>query len=230
MIHYIIADNQELTRAGLKSVIKAKQPGEVTIADDKTELIIQLKEHPESIILLDYTLFDFNDANSLLITADRFARRSHHRLHRPDILQQSQHQHPLQGRSHQLPRERPALGKRRRAIHLATRCGNIAQPATEGGSGDQPYPDRGRDSEGDSARQDNEGNRQRAILLCPHHQYPSQEHLQKDRCQLRPRSHQVCLPFRVSGYQRVLYLESIEYLRIPYRELHIWNKAYLPFG
>ena len=74
MIHYIIADNQELTRAGLKSVIKAKQPGEVTIADDKTELIIQLKEHPESIILLDYTLFDFNDANSLLITADRFAK------------------------------------------------------------------------------------------------------------------------------------------------------------
>ena len=74
MIHYIIADNQELTRAGLKSIIKSKQPGEISIADDKTELIIQLKEHPESIILLDYTLFDFNDANSLLITADRFAK------------------------------------------------------------------------------------------------------------------------------------------------------------
>ena len=74
MIHYIIADNQELTRAGLKSIIKSKQPGEISIADDKTELIIQLKEHPESIILLDYTLFDFNDANSLLIAADRFAK------------------------------------------------------------------------------------------------------------------------------------------------------------
>ena len=74
MIHYIIADNQELTRAGLKSIIKSKQPGEISIADDKTELIIHLKEHPESIILLDYTLFDFNDASSLLIAADRFAK------------------------------------------------------------------------------------------------------------------------------------------------------------
>lgn len=74
MIHYIIADHQELTRAGLKSVIKSKQPGEISVADDKTELIIQLKEHPESIILLDYTLFDFNDASSLLIAADRFAK------------------------------------------------------------------------------------------------------------------------------------------------------------
>ena len=74
MIHYIIADNQELTRAGLKSIIKAKAPGETSIADDKTELIIQLKEHPESIILLDYTLYDFADANSLLITADRFSK------------------------------------------------------------------------------------------------------------------------------------------------------------
>lgn len=74
MIHYIIADNQELTRAGLKSIIKSKQPGEISTADDKTELIIQLKEHPESIIFLDYTLFDFNDANSLLIAADRFAK------------------------------------------------------------------------------------------------------------------------------------------------------------
>ena len=74
MIHYIIADNQELTQAGLKSIIKSKQPGEISVADDKTELIIQLKEHPESIILLDYTLFDFNDASSLLIAADRFAK------------------------------------------------------------------------------------------------------------------------------------------------------------
>ena len=72
MTHYIIADNQELTRAGLKAIIRAKFPGEISIADDKTELILQLKEHPESIIFLDYTLFDFNDASNLMIAADRF--------------------------------------------------------------------------------------------------------------------------------------------------------------
>lgn len=74
MTHYIIADNQELTRAGLKAIILSKFPGDISIADDKTELILQLKEYPESIIFLDYTLFDFNDASNLMIAADRFAK------------------------------------------------------------------------------------------------------------------------------------------------------------
>lgn len=74
MTHYIIADNQELTRTGLKSIIKSKTPGEISIADDKTELILQLKEHPDSVILLDYTLFDFSDASNLQIVADRFSK------------------------------------------------------------------------------------------------------------------------------------------------------------
>ncbi len=74
MTHYIIADNQELTRAGLKSIIKSKTPGEISIADDKTELILQLKEHPDSVILLDYTLFDFSDASNLQIVVDRFSK------------------------------------------------------------------------------------------------------------------------------------------------------------
>ncbi len=72
MTHYIIADNQELTRVGLKAIIKAKAPGEMSIADDKTELILQLKASPASIILLDYTLFDFSDADNLLIVAERY--------------------------------------------------------------------------------------------------------------------------------------------------------------
>lgn len=74
MIHYILADNQELTRAGLKSIIQSKSPGEISIADDKTELILQLKEHPNSVVLLDYTLFDFTDASNLQIVADRFSK------------------------------------------------------------------------------------------------------------------------------------------------------------
>lgn len=74
MPHYIIADNQELTRVGLKSIISQKAPGDISVADDKSELILQLKEHPESIIFLDYTLFDFNDASNLMIAADRFSK------------------------------------------------------------------------------------------------------------------------------------------------------------
>ena len=34
-------------------------------ADDKTEMIEQLKEHPDAVIILDYTLFDINDVEEL---------------------------------------------------------------------------------------------------------------------------------------------------------------------
>jgi len=74
MTHYIIADNQELTRAGIQAIIQAKAPGEMSLADDKTELILQLKANPTSIILLDYTLFDFTDTDNLIIVADRYPK------------------------------------------------------------------------------------------------------------------------------------------------------------
>lgn len=73
MAYYILADHQELTREGLKAIIKQKGTGTIAVADDKAELILKLKEHPDSIILLDYTLFDFSDADNLLIAADRFS-------------------------------------------------------------------------------------------------------------------------------------------------------------
>lgn len=41
--------------------------------EDKTELIEQLKQYPDSVVLLDYTLFDINDAEELLILCQRFA-------------------------------------------------------------------------------------------------------------------------------------------------------------
>lgn len=41
-------------------------------ADDKTEMIEQLKEHPDAVIILDYTLFDINDVEELEILCQRF--------------------------------------------------------------------------------------------------------------------------------------------------------------
>lgn len=40
--------------------------------EDKVELIEQLKQHPQSVVVLDYTLFDINDADELLILGQRF--------------------------------------------------------------------------------------------------------------------------------------------------------------
>ena len=41
-------------------------------ADDKTEMIEQLKEHPDAVIILDYTLFDITDVEELEILCQRF--------------------------------------------------------------------------------------------------------------------------------------------------------------
>ncbi len=70
---FIIADNQELTRFALESLIKKDESNVVYKAFDRAGLIQQLKEHESAVVLLDYTLFDFADEDQLLIVAERFA-------------------------------------------------------------------------------------------------------------------------------------------------------------
>ena len=70
---YIIADNQYITRAGLLFLLQ--QQSEVTqlvIANNKQELIQQLRHQPEAAIILDYTLFDTSTADELLVIASRY--------------------------------------------------------------------------------------------------------------------------------------------------------------
>ena len=70
---YIIADNQELTRFALESLIRSKGENDIFRASDKVGLVQLLKEHESAVVLLDYTLFDFADEDQLLIVAERFA-------------------------------------------------------------------------------------------------------------------------------------------------------------
>ena len=69
---YILADNQELTRLALISLIKQDE-NTLYVATDKAGLVELLKEHEDAIVLLDFTLFDFADADQLLIVGERFA-------------------------------------------------------------------------------------------------------------------------------------------------------------
>ena len=70
---YIIADNQELTRYALESLIRQKDDIDLFRASDKASLMALLREHESAVVLLDYTLFDFTDEEQLLIVAERFA-------------------------------------------------------------------------------------------------------------------------------------------------------------
>lgn len=70
MKEFIIADNQELTRFALEGLIG--EGNAVHRAFDRAGLVNLLTLHPEAVVLLDYTLFDFQDEEQLLIIAERF--------------------------------------------------------------------------------------------------------------------------------------------------------------
>ena len=74
MRNYIIADNQELTRFALESLLQKEGEENIVFrAYDRAGLVAQLKEHENAVVLLDYTLFDFADEDQLLIIAERFS-------------------------------------------------------------------------------------------------------------------------------------------------------------
>jgi DNA-binding NarL/FixJ family response regulator len=72
-ITLILADNQPITRLGIITLWNRYVPeSNVIPVKDKPELLIALAAHPEALILLDYTLFDFSSLESMVITGMRF--------------------------------------------------------------------------------------------------------------------------------------------------------------
>lgn len=73
MREYIIADNQDITKAGMMFLLsKQKDTSLLLEADNKTELIQQLRMHPTAVVILDYTLFDFSGVEELIVLHERF--------------------------------------------------------------------------------------------------------------------------------------------------------------
>ncbi len=75
MREYIIADNQDITKAGILFLLGGlKDVGNITEADNRAELIKEFRTSPEAVVILDYTLFDFSGAEELLILTERFPK------------------------------------------------------------------------------------------------------------------------------------------------------------
>lgn len=73
MREVIIADNQDITKAGMMFLLsKQKETALLLEADNKGELIQQLRLHPQAVVILDYTLFDFSGADELIVLHERF--------------------------------------------------------------------------------------------------------------------------------------------------------------
>lgn len=72
MQNIIVADNQDITRAGMIYVLSKMKGISCDIAGSKAELIRLLSGCPEAIVILDYTLFDISSESDLLIIGQRF--------------------------------------------------------------------------------------------------------------------------------------------------------------
>lgn len=73
-MHIILADNQDITRAGLMYVCDSLERVDYKQVTDKTALIEEMKFYPEAVVILDYTLFDINDIEELEILHERFQK------------------------------------------------------------------------------------------------------------------------------------------------------------
>lgn len=76
MDHYILADNQDLTRYAFEAIIRKDERNVIHRSTDKAGLMQLLKENENSVVVLDYTLFDFIDVEQLLIISERFSMTS----------------------------------------------------------------------------------------------------------------------------------------------------------
>ena len=74
MVNFILADNQELTAFALRALIRELESATIHVAVNKDQLISQLQKEEKSIVMLDYTLYDIQDEEQLLVIIERFPR------------------------------------------------------------------------------------------------------------------------------------------------------------
>ena len=72
MKRILIADNQYITRRGVWAILAEKEDCIIRNVSEKKELIDFLKDFPDSLVVLDYTLFDFRSIDELFILNTRF--------------------------------------------------------------------------------------------------------------------------------------------------------------
>ncbi len=71
MDNVILCDNQDITRLGVKCLCEQAE-AKVTEASTKRQLVIELLKNPQSVVVIDYPLFDYEEVEMLLVVASRF--------------------------------------------------------------------------------------------------------------------------------------------------------------
>ena len=210
---YIIADNQELTRYALESLIRDRGNDDIYRSSDKTGLVELLKQHENAIVLLDYTLFDFADADQLLIIGERFALSQWILISdelTPQFLRQVVYSQVVYS-SHQFSvvfKDGP-LSELREALQTVNRHQRyISQRALETIINHQleeeSQPSILTETETEIVKAIAQGKTTKEIA----NERFSSVHTITTRRQHRPRSHQVRPPGRIDRFFRILYLNK----------------------
>lgn len=76
MQQIILSDNQDISRAGLIQIFSLAGAFYFEEAANKRELIKSLESYPDSLVVLDYTLFDIQSIEELLVISARFHKVS----------------------------------------------------------------------------------------------------------------------------------------------------------
>ncbi len=65
--NYIIADNQDVTRIGLISILREyNKEAKIIEVENYSKMLFMLRQYPNSVVIVDYSLFDFLSITHLL--------------------------------------------------------------------------------------------------------------------------------------------------------------------
>jgi DNA-binding NarL/FixJ family response regulator len=69
---FILSDNQDITRLGLTALIKPIPDAKILETSERARLLLLLAKEEKAVVVLDYTLFDFPDIDSLIAVGQRY--------------------------------------------------------------------------------------------------------------------------------------------------------------
>ena len=113
-----IADRQGITCAGLMYIIDRMSDCSYKYVEDKASLLCQLPQDEPCVVIIDFTLFDFNDISELMIVAQRF-RQAHWLLFSEDLSIDFARQIAADSYSFSIVMKESPLSEIREALHYA---------------------------------------------------------------------------------------------------------------
>ena len=221
MREFIIADNQDITKAGMMFLLgRQKDTSLLLEADNKAELIQQLRLHPTAVVILDYTLFDFSGAEELMVLHERF-KEADWLLFSDELSLPFLRQVLFSSMAFGVVLKDNSKEEILTALQCASRkerfiCNHVSNLLLAGNGSSSPHPSchqrrftdycRTEHPERDSPGENNQRNSRRKKPQLPYGKQPQKEYLPETGCKQCARGYQICHEGRHRGLGGILYI------------------------